>query len=225
MVLDIILLIILVISIVVGYKKGFITMLASFIGKIAALIISYYYYNPVKEMLIKHTSIDEFIFDKVKLALKSLGGNAAESSVVGSDITAISQLNIPDNLKNKIVSYLTETGSSIGKSAVHSISNFLMTLVSFFLLFIAIMILISLITKLINLIAKLPILNTFNKVGGVIFSLFTTYLMLTIVFLLLTSFQAMGFSGTLNELIQNSIIAGGLIKYNPILIMLSNAYF
>ncbi len=225
MVLDIILGVIILISIIVGYKKGFITMLASFIGKFVALVISYFYYGAVKDILIKFTGIDEFIFEKVKLSLKSLGGHVAETSVAGSDISAISKMDMPLNLKTKIVDYLTDTGSSIGKSAVHSISNFLMTIVSFFILFFAILLLITIIAKIFNIIAKLPVLKTFNALGGIIFSLLTTYLILTIIFLLMTTFLTMGFSDMLKQFIDNSVIATALIKYNPILIMLSNAYF
>ncbi len=222
MVLDIIVGIIIVLSIFIGYKRGFIRMLASFLGKFVALTVSYFYYEPFKDFLIKFTGIDTFVFEKIKLSLTNLGGHAAEASVAGSDINAVSKMAIPDALKEKLVSYLTESANSLGRSVAGSLTDFTMTILSFILLFILVSLLISIVVRVLDIVAKLPVLNTFNKLGGIIFSLISTYILLTIAFLLFTSFISMDLSQTFNEMLKNSLFAKQLIIYNPILIGLAN---
>ncbi len=224
MILDIALVIIILLSILIGYKKGFIRMLASFIGKFVALTIAYFYYASFKELLVKFTGLDKFVLEKIKLSLANLGGHAAEASVAGSDIDAVSKMPLPDVLKEKLVSYLTDSANQIGQSVASGLTDFLMNIIAFILLFILVAILISIIVKVLDLVAKLPVLNAFNKVGGILFSLITTYIMLTIAFLLITSFVSMDSASSLNSMIESSVVAKNLIVYNPILIGLANIH-
>ncbi len=224
MILDIILVIVILLSILIGYKKGFIRMLASFIGKFVALTIAYFYYAPFKDLLVKFTGLDDLVFEKIKLSLTNLGGHAAEASVAGSDIDAVSKMALPDILKEKLVNYLTDTANQIGQSVASGLTDFVMNIIAFILLFILVAILISIIVKVLDLVAKLPVLNTFNKLGGIIFSLITTYILLTIAFLLITSFMSMDSASSLNTMIANSVVAKNLIVYNPILIGLANIH-
>ncbi len=225
MILDIILILIIVLSAYAGYKKGFIHMLIKFLSKLISISVAYLYYKPFKNFLIKFTKIDEFIFDKVRISLNSLGGHASQTTVSGSDLEALSKMTMPDILKEKIVAYLTNTGSELGRSVVLSISDLIMTVISMVLLFIAISILIKFIDSSFNLIAKLPVINGFNKAGGIIFSLFTSYVVLTIVFLLASSLLTMSVSFQIKDAIESSIIASALIKYNPFLVILANIHF
>ncbi len=224
MILDLILLIIIILSVYTGYKKGFIVMLASFIGKFVALTISYFYYEPFKKFLIDFTGIDSYVSDKIKISLSNLGGHAAQSTVASSDLTAVSKMPLPDSIKVKLMDYLTESANTLGKSVATSLTDFIMTIIAFFLLFIFIMLFISILVRTLNLIAKLPVLNTFNKLGGIFFSLVTTYILLTVAFLIITSFISMETTSSLNEMLNNSVLAKRLLVYNPILIGLANIH-
>ncbi len=224
MILDLILLIVIIFSIFTGYRKGFIVMLASFIGKFVALSISYFYYEPFKKFLVDFTGIDSFVSDKIKISLSNLGGHAAQSTVASSDLTAVSKMPLPDSIKEKLMGYLTESASTLGRSVASSLTDFIMTIIAFFLLFLFIILFISILVRAMNLIAKLPVLNTFNKLGGIIFSLITTYILLTIAFLIITSFVSMEISSSLNEMIKHSVLAKRLLAYNPILLALASIH-
>lgn len=222
MVLDIVLLLILVISAYLGYKRGFIKTLASFIGKFIALTLAYLYYAPFQKLLTELTGMDGYVLKKVKLSLVALGGHAAESSVAGSDIDALGKMPLPSALKEKMADYLKQSANSLGNSVAQTLSDFIMSLLAFFLLFLLIAIAISVIVKVLDLVAKLPVLNAFNRVGGVLFSLITTYILLTIAFLLVTSFVSMDASSKLSTMIASSSLAKHFIAYNPILLGLAN---
>ncbi len=229
MVLDLILLIILVLNVFLGYKRGLVKMLSQFIGKFVALILATSFYKPFKTLLINLTGIDEFVYEKVKQSLSSLGQHVTQNAISGNlqatEANAISQMQIPDTIKSKITEYLTASSDKVAKSASLSLSDFIMTLISVFLLFLIIIIIIAIISHALDLVAKLPVLNSFNKLGGVILSLLTSYIMLTIAFLLLTSFISMDTSSSLGLMIQESTLAKAMIQYNPILIILANIHF
>lgn len=222
MILDIVLVLILLISAYMGYKRGFIRTLASFIGKFIAMTLAYFYYKPFQKLLTELTGMDGYVLEKVKRSLVALGGHAAESSVAGSDIDALGKMPLPDVLKDKMADYLKQSANSLGNSVAQTISDFVMSLLAFFLLFLLIAIAISILVRVLNLVAKLPVLNAFNRVGGVLFSLITTYIILTILFLLVTSFVSMDANSKLSAMIAGSKLAKHFIAYNPILLGLAN---
>lgn len=225
MILDIILIAIFLITAYVGYRKGIIEMLANFFGSFAAILISYFFHAPFKELLVKFTGLDEFVFEKVVEKLREFGAHAAKSSVSSSDIDAVSKMEMPDIIKDKLTNYLTESTSNISKSAALSLTDYIVSIISVFILFVSILILIRIITKTLNLISKAPVISTVNKVGGILFSVLSTYLILTIAFMLFSSFASVDIATTSRNMIQHSVIAKLLIEFNPLFLMLANLSF
>lgn len=221
MILDILLLLFFILSIYIGYNKGFIMTLAGFVGKILSTLVAYFYSKPFNDFLCKFTGLDEAVLEKVKANISKLGGHAADGSVAGSDISALEKLILPDSIKERMISYLTESASQIGKSVSLSLSNFVMQLISFFLLFLLAGLVLTIALKVLNLFSKLPVLNSFNKIGGALFSFFSAYLLLTIVFLLITSFVSMNVDSIFQAMMEKSRLAKLFVSYNPILLGLA----
>lgn len=223
--LDIVLVLATAIMAYVGYRKGLVSMLMNFFGTFAAALISYFFFGSFKELLVKFTGIDEFIFQKVVERMQALGAHAAKTSVSSMDIDAVGKMSMPDVIKTKLTDYLTESSSAVSKSAALSITDLIMSIVTVVIMFFSLIILFRIISKALNLTAKLPVISAFNSLGGLLFSLLSFYLILTIVFLLATSIAPLETQQSLAGMIKDSVIAKYLIENNPFLIMLANITF
>lgn len=221
MLIDIIIVAIVAFTGFLGYKRGLVHSVLNFFGSFAAAVISFYAHPIFKTFLINVLAMDKFIMEKVVAKMRELGAAGSAQAVSGSDIDAMDKLLLPSSVKSGMRDFLTTNTSDITKSVALSVTDFIMSVIAFGLLFISLFVLFKVLRKLLKGVVKLPIINSLNNIGGLLFALVSTYIVMTIAFLLINSFITIGATSFLGEQLAASKLLSLLTNHNPILIILS----
>lgn len=204
--LDILLIAILLISIVLGYKKGLINVAFNLCAFIIALIITLVLYKPITNFVIDNTEFDEKIESVIiEKGISNDEKNTTEDGTLNKYIEEYVMKSV-DNTKNEIV-----------KSTATIIAEKTIGIVVMIALFIVIRILLIFAKAIINGIANLPIIKQFNELGGLLYGilrgLVIVYGILTIMFIVIS----MNNNGIIANSIDTSIISKILYENNIIL--------
>ena len=204
-IIDIVIIAVILFCLYRGYKQGLIGLAFSIVSFIAALIIAFILFVPVSSFVIDKTEFD----NNIKNAIVS-NFNTEETTESGES--------------NFITTYINEqVDEAKGKTldvVATEISELCIKGIVFIGLFIIARIALIFVKAIANLIAKLPILNQFNKLGGIVFGLLKgfiiTYGVLAILLLVSPMFNDATFFKELN----NSFIGGMMYNNNIIVKMI-----
>lgn len=204
-IIDIVIIAVILFCLYRGYKQGLIGLAFSIVSFIAALIIAFILFVPVSSFVIDKTEFD----NNIKNAIVS-NFNTEETTESGES--------------NFITTYINEqVDEAKGKTldvVATEISELCIKGIVFIGLFIVARIALIFVKAIANLIAKLPILNQFNKLGGIVFGLLKgfiiTYGVLAILLLVSPMFNDATFFKELN----NSFIGGMMYNNNIIVKMI-----
>ena len=178
--LDIVVVAILALNIILGYKKGLINVVFNIVAFLLAIIITFVLYKPVSNIIIQNTNIHENI--KEMILKRSQGAEAKEENIESNDINKYIENSI-NNMTNEAKTAATEVvAENFATKAVQVITG-----IALFILTRAILILLRFVTQTI---AKLPIIKQFNTLGGIIYGiikgLIIIYVLLTIMYLIVS---------------------------------------
>lgn len=172
-VVDLIIVGIIALSTFLAYRKGLVALAIKLCAVVISIVITLLLYKPVSNLIINATNIDETIQNAILEKATDLIKEEEKS-----------------DLSNEIVN---QAKSGMLATEAREISIQIVNTGVIIILFIVIKLLLRFVTAIANKIAKLPILNQFNKAGGIIYGLLRG-LIITYVALLL-----IGFAGQINE--------------------------
>lgn len=207
-ILDIVLLAIFALSVFVGYKKGLIGVVFNLCAFLVSLILTWILFTPVSNMIIKNTQID----DNIKNVIIEKGVIVVES-------------NDKENEDNQINKYIQEYVSKPIKNTANNAVEETATIISQKVvaigvaigLFIVIIIVLIFLKFIAEGIANLPIIKQCNKAGGTLYGvirgLFIVYIVLAILFFIMSINNV----GVIADTINSSIISKYLYTHNIIL--------
>ena len=204
-IIDIVIIAVILFCLYRGYKQGLIGLAFSIVSFIAALIIAFILFVPVSSFVIDKTEFD----NNIKNAIVS-NFNTEETTESGESNFITTYINDQvDEAKGKTLDVVAT-----------EISELCIKGIVFIGLFIVARIALIFVKAIANLIAKLPILNQFNKLGGIVFGLLKgfiiTYGVLAILLLVSPMFNDATFFKELN----NSFIGGMMYNNNIIVKMI-----
>lgn len=198
MIVDIIIIAILALSIFLGYKKGLIELSVKLVAVIIALVATLILFRPISSIIINTTTIDEkiqqAILDKSDKILKNEQSTQTETSN-----------GLISEVRNEI---LPETAKELSYNIIRAIV--------IILLYIIIKIALKFVTALADLIAKLPILDQFNKLGGIIYGILRGILIIYVVLLLISFFGQVNPQNAVHKEIESSFIGKQMYNNNII---------
>lgn len=198
--IDIILLLIIALTTFIGYKRGLIKIAFKFVGFILAIIISIVLYRPISNFVINYTTIDDNLEQTIKDRLSS-------SSITKEETDNII-VNYYSNVKNSSISVVSE---GISKTIVN----------------IGCMLLVFIISNIVllffkfsgDLIAKLPLIKQCNSVGGFIYGLLQSFLLIYIFLAIVAILSPVIDINEFINIINSSIITNIMYNNNIILIL------
>ncbi len=195
MIADIIVIAIVVVCIMHGYRSGFFKALVNIVAYIVSIILSFLFHPILSDFLMK-TPLYTFFVQKI-------GENYPKAEALQGG--------------KFLEKYLEAAEGTVSEA----IAGFLINIVSFILIVIIFKMLINLIAKGLNLFTRLPVLKQFNRMGGAIagglIGIVVTYVVMALV---VTLAPVENFDKVTNE-IHNSVFAKEMYKNNIILEFIS----
>ena len=204
--MDLIIIAILVLSIILGYKKGLINVVFNIFAFFIALIATIILYRPVANIIINNTEID----DKIKSAI--INNTTEEKQSEESSSNTGMQKYIEDAIKNTA----DEAKSQVIETVANTVSIRVVEILTSIILFIVIRAVLIVLKVFTQAIANLPLIKQFNELGGVVYGiakgLIIVYIILTIMYFVVS----INGKGNIAEAINNSYITKILYNNNII---------
>jgi len=207
MILDGIIIIFLIFSAYLGYKKGLTTILISLLGFIIAIILAFMFKSSLANIVIETTDVDvtmqKFIGEGIDKAIQSkTDTTGSENTSFYTSIVANMGVNeTVDNLSSNVVKFILETAA-------------------FILIFLAVTTCAYILQMMLNVVFDLPILSSINSIGGlgigILMALFKIWIVLAIVSMIIPMY------GQLKTIIDSSTITKILYDTNIIVKLLSS---
>lgn len=199
---DIVLILIVMISTFIGYKKGLINVIFNLCAFLIALVITMFLYTPITNFVIDNTDFDEKI----------------ESIIIEKGVTTDGESSTEDGVIDKYISKTIEdTKNNMVMSASTVIAQKVIGIAVAIILFIVVRIILIFAKALINGIANLPIIKQLNEVGGLIYGILMGLIIVYVILAVLFFIVSVNNTGAIANAINTSIITKMLYSNNIIL--------
>lgn len=172
-IVDLIIIAIVALSTYLAYKKGLVALAIKLCAVVISIVITLLLYKPVSNLIINTTSIDETIQNAILEKATDVIRQDEESDL-SNEVVDFAKDGVLDVKARELSIQIVNTGVII-------------------ILFLIIKFLLRFVTVIANKIAKLPIINQFNKAGGLIYGLLRGIIIVYIALLLI------GFAGQINQ--------------------------
>lgn len=193
-IVDLIIIAIILLSTFLAYRKGLITLAIQLVAVVIAVVLTLILYKPVSNLIINVTSIDETIQNAILEEANDIMTNEEEGAN-----------QIVETIQNNM---LPETARTISINIIEG--------AVILILYVIIRIALKFVTALANLVSKLPILNQFNKLGGVIYGILRGILIVYIILLFVNLSGEIEPQNSVYTSVQDSYI-GKMMNENNIL--------
>lgn len=195
MIVDIIIIIILALSIFIGYKRGLIEIGIKLCAVVIALVLTLGLYRPISDIIINNTNLDETIEQAIIDKSQQVIGTNEEANLLQEGINY--QLDVVPNIARELALNIVRT-------------------IVMLILYIITKIALGFVTALANIVAKLPILNQFNELGGIIFGAIRGIVIVYVSLLIISFIGQVNPSNKIQLEVDKSLIGKQMYKYNVI---------
>ena len=212
MIIDIIIVVIIALSVVIGMLRGFANTIIGLVSVILSIIIAFFLCNPTADLLCKITDIDESVYNRV---VKIIPMNDADIEI---DVNTNS---VPGLLQNTIDNTVTDAQSGINQkknelidSAATTMTKTIMNAIAFVGLYIIVrLILFGL--KIITEIAKQQdFVEKVDRIMGFLFGLIRGILIVYVAFGVIKVCEVMIKNDTIYKNIEQSTIGSYIYNHN-----------
>lgn len=208
-ILDIIVIGIILLCIIMGYKKGLIGVAFSIVSFVGAIIIALILFIPISNFIIDNTTFDETIKNAI---VQNFTSDKEYMEEKPQD-----KRNLPDVMIKSVEKYALETKDASIQAIANELSISSIKFLSFIGIFIVSKIILMFFKVLADAIANLPILKQFNKIGGTIFGILQGFLIVYILLGITTLLAPMLGNAPIYTAIRDSIITNILYDHNILL--------
>lgn len=230
-VLDLIFLAILVLSIVMGYKKGIISVLFSLFALILSLVLTAFLYKPISNWVMNNTEWYESLKTTLEENL-TIGDETGDST---GDVADDTTNNVTDNttknvtneenetnflneyLEKYVLESISETSDDVVEETAKVLAERIIAICVAIVLFIVIRIAIMLLKFIVAGIAELPIIRQFNELGGTVYGILRGLLIIYVALAVMFFIVSVNNSEFIINLIDTSIVSKILYANNIIL--------
>lgn len=220
-VVDIIILAIILICTFIGYRKGLIRVAVNILGFFIALVIALILYKPVSSFIINNTSIATTLQEGIRETVTSyVIGTEEGKQEQGTEESEKSPKVMTDYI-NGFIEEQKQKAEQTEKDIIDNVSKTvainLIKIASAILVFIIAKIGLLFVKALAKIISNLPIIGSFNKIGGAIYGVLQGLLIIYILFAILSVFAPTMENSGIIETINSSKIGKTMYNENIIL--------
>lgn len=193
-IIDGIIVLFILISTFLGYKKGLVSLGINLVAFIITFIVVMIFYRPFGTFIIKNTQVDETVQGIIEQNVEKMVETNETNALLG---------NLVESAKQGV---LPQTSKAFAENVIYG--------AVMLALFIFVRICLTFVTVLTNIVAKLPLLKQCNELGGIIYGLFRGLLIVYVVLMLINIVVTMNSNEYLKELIDSTYITKLMITNN-----------
>ena len=213
---DWMILLVIVIYVIAGFRKGFISTIASALGTLAALVVALFAASTLKEPV--GAMFAPFVTGSVNRHVPQLQEYSGSVNDLWNSISGYLQVILNDHgISPETLESSEDPAGTLLDAIVRSVGESMAYIVIFFIAFIVLRIAIHLVVGMLDLIASLPVIHSFNALLGGMVGLITGVLLCTIVLwaIKLVVPSAYSDAGILSPAVMSeSAIASKLVGWN-----------
>ncbi len=216
-----------------GYRRGLIKSLASVISLAASVVLVSFVTPYVSQFLQEQTPVYTYVMEKCQESFTVSMDETEEkkeTEKTGSQMQkrAIEELPIPDMLQNLLIQNNTEkiyrelAVNNFNDYVPKFMANLIMNIISFVLTWVIVASFIWLAVMTLDVIANLPVIHGINQILGLGLGAVQALALVWIAFLVITIFSGTAIGKLLMEMIEKSFLLGKLYDGNVFLNFLQN---
>lgn len=157
-IIDLLIVAIIVLSTWIGYKKGLTKSLLKIFNFFIAIIISIILFNPIANIIINNTQVDEFLQESI---ISKFNYNEEIIEEKENNMPAI----FSNYIKTEIDNTVNETKENIIKQSARQISISIINVGVIIIIFLITRVILIFIKGIADIITKLPVIKQFDKLG------------------------------------------------------------
>jgi uncharacterized membrane protein required for colicin V production len=183
-IVDLIIIAIVLLFIIVGYKKGLTGSLIKLLSFAIAVVLALILYKPVANTIIQRTQIDENLENAIITTFRSQENNQIKQEKKQSNMPET----IVNNINTQIDEATAEAKNAIVENTAMKTTKTIINIGSGILIYIIVRFILFIISIFAKQITKLPIIKQMDKTGGIIYGILEgmviVYILLSIISLL-----------------------------------------
>lgn len=208
--IDIGIILIMVLTIIIGYKKGLIKVAISFMAIIISLVLAIVVYKPIAKQIANNTQIDEKIENIIYQKIKDIDfENITEKEKEENQIIAFTEKYVDEAIE--------QSQENVAKYVAKSLSETVLEIATFIILLIILRIVLLLLNIVASVIGELPIIKQFNKSGGIVYGIVEGFLIINVIFAILYIINPVCLNGKIEKNIEKSQLGKAIYKNNLII--------
>ncbi len=209
-IVDLVIVAVFILCILMGYKRGLAGCLINVLAFFIAVAVSFVLFKPASAIVQSNTQLDENIQTSIVNIFE-------EEEKENKDEEKEKQSPILEYISNKAEEATAEKKKEVVDNAATEISSKIIDVLSFIAIFIIARIVLIFIKVLADLITKLPIIKECDKMGGVIYGILQSFVIVFIGLAIITFVSTMTENYTVLDLINQSYVGSILNNYNILL--------
>lgn len=219
-IIDIIVILIIALSVFLGYRKGLIALAVKLFAVIIALIATLILYKPISTLIINNTNLDE----NIQNVIMEKANNQEETNDTSSNKETANT-----NSKNETTQATeSQEGNIVEQSleekilpeVARELSINIINIGVIIILYFVIKIALHFITAIANIVAKIPIIKQFNKIGGIIYGLLRGLLLIYVILLIISFAGEINPENKLHNQINQSLLTKEMYQNNILNILI-----
>ena len=206
LIIDIVVIAILALSIIMGYKKGLINVIFNIFAFFLAIIITLVLYKPVSDIIIKNTDIQEKIETAIIENTKGEENKKEEKTENG----------IQKYIENTMQNAEEDAKSKAIEVVAKDVSTKCIEIITALILFVITRIILIVLKFLTETLANLPIVKQCNEIGGLLYGVIKGILIIYVILTIMFFIISLKPEGMTENLIETSYITKFLYNNNII---------
>ena len=206
LIVDIVIIAILALSIIMGYKKGLINVIFNIFAFLLAIIITLVLYKPVSNIIIKNTDIQEKIETAIIENTKGEENKKEEKTENG----------IQKYIENTMQNAEEDAKSKAIEVVAKEVSTKCIEIITALILFVITRIILIVLKFLTETLANLPIVKQCNEIGGLLYGVIKGILIIYVILTIMFFIISLKPEGMTENLIETSYITKFLYNNNII---------
>jgi len=198
-----------------GYKKGLVNVIFKILAFFVALIVVLILYKPVSNFIIENTSIDDKISNAIYTSLMKT--TVADGELLKPTASNNMSTQVVKVINSFVSEAIKQAKSDAAQYAAIQLSYMIIRLGTIISLFVITRCLLIMVSFVAELIVKLPIIRMFNRSGGLIYGVVKGFLIVYLLFGILSIISPLISDAGIIKAIQDSTIGSRMYNNNFIL--------